>query len=145
MSDQHQTCDEPLTPSAVQRLDKACDRFEAAWRNAPAGGQRPRIEDFLDTVPEPERPALTRELIALDMDYRGRAGEKPQIESYLERFPFLGLAQLGGTLAAKLVAGYGPGPSGLQTADFADVEAKLDTPGTRIRCPHCHNPITPGR
>ena len=48
------------SPSQFSEVDAACDRFEAGWR---AGG-RPRIEEFLDAVPEPARPALLRELLA---------------------------------------------------------------------------------
>jgi hypothetical protein len=38
-----------------------CDRFELAWQ----ASQRPRIEDYLDDTPEPERSILLRELVAL--------------------------------------------------------------------------------
>jgi hypothetical protein len=48
---------EPL--SQAQRVDRVCDRFEGAWQ----AGQRPRIEDYLGEVPEPERSRLIRELL----------------------------------------------------------------------------------
>jgi hypothetical protein len=54
-----------------QRIDKVCDRFEQAWNQ----GQRPRIEDFLGELPEPDRPALLRELILLDVEQRRQGGE----------------------------------------------------------------------
>jgi tetratricopeptide (TPR) repeat protein len=69
--------------SVEQRMDAICVRFEAAWK----AGQRPRIEDFLDTVAEAERPALLRELLYLDLEYRGRGGEDLAAIDYRTRFP----------------------------------------------------------
>jgi hypothetical protein len=40
-------------------IDAADQRFERAWKKGP----RPRIEDFLAKVAEPQRPALFRELL----------------------------------------------------------------------------------
>jgi hypothetical protein len=76
---------EEVSPSAGQRLDRACNRFEDAW----AAGQRPHIEDFLGEVPEPERPRLVQELVLLEAYYRRRAGEAPALEEYRRRFPDL--------------------------------------------------------
>jgi hypothetical protein len=39
-----------LTPPTSDALDAACDRFEAAWRAALAGGPRPAVEDHLAGV-----------------------------------------------------------------------------------------------
>jgi serine/threonine-protein kinase len=71
--------------SLARRINAVCDRFERAWQ----AGPRPCLEDFLGDTPEPERLALLRELIALDIDYRRRAGENPTAEEYRERFPAL--------------------------------------------------------
>jgi serine/threonine-protein kinase len=71
----------------AQRINAICDRFERAWQ----AGPRPRLEDYLDEVPEPERSALLRELIALDMAYRQQAGEQPQPDDYRARFSFVSL------------------------------------------------------
>jgi hypothetical protein len=77
---------EPHLPlSLVLRINEVCNRFELAWQTGP----RPRLEDFLGDTPEPERSALLRELIALDIDYRRRAGENPTAEEYHARFPAL--------------------------------------------------------
>jgi serine/threonine protein kinase len=76
---------ETLPPEMAERLDPLCDRFEAAWRV----GKRPRLEDFLAQVEEPDRRALLVELIPIDMNYRLRVGEAPRVETYLERFPTL--------------------------------------------------------
>jgi tetratricopeptide (TPR) repeat protein/tRNA A-37 threonylcarbamoyl transferase component Bud32 len=55
------------------------ERFEDAWRAALRGGEQPAVEPFLAGVPEPERPALRRELEAVDWRYRSLpAGEMTQ-------------------------------------------------------------------
>jgi predicted ATPase/predicted Ser/Thr protein kinase len=66
----------PLT--VAERLDAVCDRFEAAW----GGGLRPRIGDYLEGLEEPARAALARELIVLDLHYRHRRAEAPQVTDY---------------------------------------------------------------
>ena len=69
--------------SPVQRIDAACDQFEAAWR----AGEEPRIEDVLAAAAESERPALLRELIALEAELRRGRGERPSPAEYQGRFP----------------------------------------------------------
>src|SRR5262249_17447545 len=83
MSEAPSTDNESLPLSAARQGDAVCFRFERAWK----AGQRPQVEDYLADVPEPARPALLRELIALDADYRRRAGEEPRPEDYQARFP----------------------------------------------------------
>jgi serine/threonine protein kinase len=73
--------DESLPLDLARRLDPVCDRFEDVWL------ARPRIEDFLENVAEPDRPALLRELLRLDLDYRARRGERPLAEEYRQRLP----------------------------------------------------------
>src|SRR5579883_335803 len=75
--------DDRRPDSPVRRVDAACDRFETAWR----AGQGPRIEEFLGAVDEPERPALLRELIALEAELRRGRGERPGPAEYRDRFP----------------------------------------------------------
>ncbi len=70
-------------PRPSERVDEACDRFEAAWRVGPA----PRIEDYLAASDEADRAALLRELVALERELRRRRGERPGAEEYLHRFP----------------------------------------------------------
>src|SRR5262245_62046703 len=72
-----------LPPTRAQAIDRVGDRFEAAWRS----GRRPCIEDYLDEAAEAERAALLRELLALELAYRDRAGERPTPEEYRSRFP----------------------------------------------------------
>jgi tetratricopeptide (TPR) repeat protein len=83
-------------PGALShRGDEACDRFEAAWK----AGQRPRLEDHLAAVPEAERPTLLRELLLLEIDYRRLAGEQPNVDELLARFPAVNRAWLSGVLS----------------------------------------------
>ena len=49
--------DEAALPLAhMRRIDAACARFEKAWKAGMEGGQRPRIDDYLDDLQEPEHP-----------------------------------------------------------------------------------------
>jgi hypothetical protein len=76
----------PSSPLALaQRVDAACARFEAAWQS----GGRPRLEDYLGATTEPERTAVLRELLRLEVEYRLRRGETPRPEEYRDRFPGL--------------------------------------------------------
>jgi tetratricopeptide (TPR) repeat protein len=69
--------------SGAWRVDGACLHFEAAW----TAGQRPRIEDFLETVAAAERPPLLGELLHLELEYRRRGGEGIDLHEYRARFP----------------------------------------------------------
>jgi serine/threonine protein kinase len=72
-----------LPLSVEKRVDEACDRFEAAWKKQPP----PRIEDYLAGTPEPERAALLRPLLSLEIELRCKDGEKPAPEEYRQRLP----------------------------------------------------------
>ena len=75
---------EPMTPMRAGRIDAACDRFEALWRAV----QRPRIEDFLaEPGADAAGPGLLQELMALELELRDRAGERPDPAEYAARFP----------------------------------------------------------
>jgi serine/threonine-protein kinase len=106
----------------VRRRERECDRFEAAWK----AGQRPRIEDHLAAVPEAERPALLRELILLEVDYRRLAREQPRPEEYLGRFPTLEGSSVVSLLVEAAPAGPRP-PSGLP-ATLTEVTAPSPRP-----------------
>ncbi|MFH1268990.1 MAG: protein kinase [Planctomycetota bacterium] len=75
--------DEQLPLAARERADQVCLAFEDAWR---AGG-RPRIEHYLADTPEPEHPALLRELLLLESYYRRQSGETLSLDEYYVRFP----------------------------------------------------------
>ena len=64
-------------------VDAVSDRFEAAWR----AGQGPRIEDYLGEAPEPDRPVLLCELLAIEVELRLKRGESPTPQEYHSRFP----------------------------------------------------------
>jgi tetratricopeptide (TPR) repeat protein/predicted Ser/Thr protein kinase len=83
MNDLSRSEDPSLPPSLVERIDEICDGFEAAWK----AGQPPRIEDYLTNLPDAEMTVLLRQLLLLDVDYRGQQDEFPRPEDYLERFP----------------------------------------------------------
>src|SRR5436309_3455456 len=72
---------EPL--SLLYRVDGCCDGFEKRLQ----AGERPRIEDFLDSAVGEERCVLLRRLLRLDFEYRRKRGEVPEPEDYLNRFP----------------------------------------------------------
>ena len=77
------TIDASLSPSMINGMDDACDRFEVAWQ----AGLRPRIEDYLEETAGPERSALWHDLLVLELVYRRRQGERPTPEEYRARFP----------------------------------------------------------
>jgi serine/threonine-protein kinase len=66
----------------AQRIDAACCHFEASWR----AGDSPLIETFLAASSDHERPILLFELLALELELRSEAGERPLAADYLERF-----------------------------------------------------------
>jgi WD40 repeat protein/serine/threonine protein kinase len=116
----------PTVPAAVTRhVDQVCDRFEAACK----AGQRPRIEDYLGATPELERPVLLRELLKVEVAYRQRAGENPRPDDYRQRFLSLDVAALFVTQDGR--------PQAEDVARGATPAAGV----TRVRCPHCHNPL----
>jgi serine/threonine protein kinase len=66
-----------------RHVDEVCDRFEDAWKD----GQRPRIEEYLAEVPDPDRVLLFRELLALEIELRCNGSERPTLKEYARRFP----------------------------------------------------------
>jgi hypothetical protein len=103
--------DVPLPSPLARRVDAACDRFEVAWKAAQTVGARPRIEEHLGDVSGPERPALLRELVLLEADYRRRDGEAPRPEDFLTRFPELDPAWLAAALAPAAAANPADAPT----------------------------------
>jgi serine/threonine protein kinase len=72
---------EYLPLPAKRRIDSVCERFESAWREG-----RPRLESYLDQVPEDEQAILLGELLHIELEFRRRAGEAPAAADYLGRF-----------------------------------------------------------
>ena len=67
----------------LQRIDTVCDEFERAWNERSS----PKIEVFLDQRQDLPRSLLLFELISLERSLRHRAGESPEIDEYVMRFP----------------------------------------------------------
>jgi tetratricopeptide (TPR) repeat protein len=75
----------PWSPSLIRKLDELCVRFEEAWK---AGSStRPRLEEYLAEVPDCARGPAVEELLALELAYRCRSGERPTVEEYERRLP----------------------------------------------------------
>ena len=64
-------------------INTAAERFERGWKEGP----RPRIEDYLNEVDEPQRPRLLDELLRVEIELRRNVGEQPTLEEYHDRFP----------------------------------------------------------
>jgi hypothetical protein len=62
-----------LSATEAEDVDRACDRFEEAWR----AGEHPRIEDHPAGTTAPLRSVLLEELIAVELHWRRRCGEQP--------------------------------------------------------------------
>jgi serine/threonine-protein kinase len=72
-----------LSVESLMHIDRVCVAFEESCKSV-----RPKsIESFLRDVPETLYSALLRELLSLDVDYRCRHGERPDMADYAERFP----------------------------------------------------------
>jgi hypothetical protein len=71
------------TAADAVRIDEACCRFEADWRD----GASPRIESFLDAVRGQTRSILLFELLSLELELRSECGEEPLAADYRARFP----------------------------------------------------------
>src|SRR5262245_59816458 len=75
---------EPTQSMALpERLEPWCNRFESAW----GAGRRPVLEDFLGQVEEADRPVLLRELLALELEYSARLGDRVLAGEYRQRLP----------------------------------------------------------
>jgi WD40 repeat protein/serine/threonine protein kinase len=81
------------------QVDQVCNDFETACKLGPP----PAIEPFLARVPPSARHLLARELVALDVYYRGAKDSPIPIADYQRRFPQLDRTWLEG-LAGKSTA-----------------------------------------
>ncbi|MCA9041293.1 MAG: protein kinase [Planctomycetaceae bacterium] len=71
-------------PSQMMVLvNKLCNHFEKSWQ----ANKSPKLEAYLQKVPENIRPILLEELVPIEMDYRERRGERLDIHELLSRFP----------------------------------------------------------
>jgi hypothetical protein len=76
--------DAPPDQETLQRIDSFVQRFEKAWQS----GTPPAMDDFLPKE-GPDRLAVLKELVMVDMERRGQAGTPARAEDYLERYPEL--------------------------------------------------------
>jgi serine/threonine protein kinase len=75
--------DRTLTTEEAERVDRACDRFEEAWRS----GARPALKDFVEEPDAPVGRAMLRELLKVELAYRAQLREQPTAETYQAIFP----------------------------------------------------------
>lgn len=59
-------------------FDQLCDQFDASW----AKGDQPRLNSFVDQVPESDQESLCKLLIPIDIEYRVRNGESVSGKDY---------------------------------------------------------------
>nr|MCU0707693.1 protein kinase [Pirellula sp.] len=65
------------------QIDSICREYRALWKQ----GKRPRLEQWIDQVPEDAQPQLFLNLLQTEVAYRQRAKETPTSDDYLKRFP----------------------------------------------------------
>ncbi len=74
----------PERTTPFERVVADCEQFTGQFA---AGSARPSIESYLARAPEDVQPSLLHNLLAIDIERRRAAGEQPQVEEYLQRFP----------------------------------------------------------
>ena len=133
MREPEATVDGDPTVAEFEQIVKVCDGFEAQWRR----GERTRIEEFLARHPSLPRPALFRELLALELELARAAGSAPTADEYRARFPDL-IPVLEDVFAEK-----GPHTAGPR-ADRS-VATNHDSAGSSANSPASPHPARIGR
>src|SRR5262245_51826851 len=87
--------------SLLERIDAACDRFEARWQAVALG----RLADFLEGTQGAQRSELLRHLLCVELSYRRCRGERPRLAEYLALFPDEGEAIAGAFRQGQGAAG----------------------------------------
>ncbi len=72
-----------LTLREQAAIDRLCSRYEAAL----LAGEGPSLEGYVREAGMGDPSCLLAELLAIDLDYRGRRGETPTPSDYAPRFP----------------------------------------------------------
>jgi tRNA A-37 threonylcarbamoyl transferase component Bud32 len=72
-----------LPSQAWDQVQSAVRKFEAAWHE----GATPNPRDYLDSAPPEIRRAMLVEMIHADFEFRLKAGQDPQVETYLAEYP----------------------------------------------------------
>jgi WD40 repeat protein len=73
-----------LPPEQAAELEQICTLFLTAWKQAI---NPPRIKEYLGTTTEPMRSILVLRLLAIELAYRRRRGQRPNAGEYQQRFP----------------------------------------------------------
>jgi hypothetical protein len=73
--------------SIFAMVNEVADKFDAAWQKALRGTVRPRIEDYLAGIPEQVYVDLLKELVAIELECRQKAGDEWSPDEYRSRFP----------------------------------------------------------
>src|SRR5437867_3251792 len=107
--------------STLSRIDLLCDEFEALGRS----GGRPKIQEFLKRAQESERARLLRELVALDVDVRRKAGDPVRESDYHHLGPDA-VSQARAVLEEFRFMLTPPGQIGGSTAEFVDDQDPVD-------------------
>lgn len=77
------------SPQDHQRLspadheDMICDPFDRAWR----AGEQPQLEEYLDRVDATQQASLLRDLLEVEIEYRGAKADLLSCSEYELRFP----------------------------------------------------------
>lgn len=66
----------------ARRIDLLCDDFEARW----TAGERPRLETFVESLPESLRSDGLRALLAIELELLARERRMPSPDEYQKRF-----------------------------------------------------------
>jgi RNA polymerase sigma-70 factor (ECF subfamily) len=83
MANAHQPAGQPAEDK-WQLIEAFVQPFEQAWQR----GGRPEIDDFLPQD-SPDRLAVLKELVRVDIERRRSAGEVAEVEGYVKRYPEL--------------------------------------------------------
>jgi serine/threonine protein kinase len=83
VSDISETTEWRLSPQELVRVDRACDRFEAAWNS----GGTPFLTQFVEDLDTPVGKVMLCELIKVELAYRIRRGSQPTLQEYQAIFP----------------------------------------------------------
>ncbi len=74
--------DQTVVASSSDKVDELCDQFEEAW----AGGGEPSLDEFLANCPDAIQGRLLTELLHVELWWRRKRNEQPELEDYCARY-----------------------------------------------------------
>lgn len=94
------------TLSVAERVDAACDRFEAEWK----AGSQPRIDDYLAAAPESDHVDLRQALRALELELQRRSEtdtsiSQSSVRSDGQAVPDATIQHVGGIVPSRAAVG----------------------------------------